>query len=190
MSRMAGYFGNDWAAQPAQASRWGHAGPQIFLVIIGSMAALAVLPVTYPTGGRPLISIAFIALMLTTFYEMRKHDRALCERCVSDFPLNPAQDAETYRRRLEVVHLMSEPRIARFYLVSMLVVCLLPLFAPGALRLPAMALWLAALASLGYIVQSGQTHRKLQPWCQQCGHQGGQDKVETPEPLPMGGLSN
>ena len=93
---MAQIFGNDWADGPARVSRWGHAGPTIFVGIIGSMAALAVLPVTYPPGGKPLVSLAFIALMLMTFGEMRKHDRGLCERCVADFPLNPAQDAETY----------------------------------------------------------------------------------------------
>lgn len=186
---MANYFRNDWAA-PAQASRWGHAGPSIFVVIIGSMAVMALLPVPYPPGGKPLVSIAFIALMLTTYLEMRKHDRSLCERCVADFPLNPAQAAEKYDRRLATVHLMAEPRIARWYLVGILVVCLLPIFAHGPLRLPAMVLWLASLVSLGYIVMSGQTHRKLQPWCPQCGHQGGSDKVETPEPMPMGGRSN
>ena len=42
------------------------------------------LPVPYPTGGKPLVSLAFIALMVVTFVEMRKHDRGLCERCVSD----------------------------------------------------------------------------------------------------------
>jgi Flp pilus assembly protein TadB len=186
---MSNYFRNDWAAQPAQATRWGHAGPQIIVAMIATMAVLAVLPVAYPEGGKPLLSLAFLALMLTTFWEIRKHDRALCERCAADFPLNPAQDAERYQRRLAVVHLMAEPHVARFYLVSVLVVCLLPLLAPDALRVPVMALWLAALGSVGYLVQSGQTHRKLQPWCHQCGHQGGQDKVDTPEPMPMGGLS-
>jgi len=186
---MANYFRNDWAV-PAQASRWGHAGPSIFVAIIGSMAVLAVLPVPYPPGGKPLVSFAFIALMITTYVEMRKHDRALCERCVADFPLNPSASAETYKRRLATVHVMAEPRVARWYLVGILIVCLLPIFAHGPLRLPAMALWLASLVSLGYIVMSGQTHRKLQPWCPQCGNQGGQDKVETPEPMPMGGLSN
>ena len=180
-------FGNDWAAQPAQASRWGHAGPSIFVGVIASMATLAVLPVPYPPGGKPLISIAFIALMLVTFAEMRKHDRALCERCVADFPLNPAQDAETYRRRLEFVHLLADKRMARRYLLAILVACLLPLFVPAPLRIPAMGLWLASLASLVYLVQSGQVHRKLQPWCPQCSGGGGgnRDNVDEPD-LPRG----
>lgn len=185
---MANYFRHDWA-EPAQASRWGHAGPSVFVGIIGSMAVMAILPVPYPPGGKPLVSFAFIALMLVTYVEMRKHDRSLCERCMADFPLNPAEDAERYGRRLEIVHLMAEPHIARRYLVGILVVCLLPLFVPDPLRLPAMALWLASLVSLAYIVRSGQTHRKLQPWCPQCGPQGGTDNVEAPEPMPMGGLS-
>ena len=185
---MSQIFGNEWA-RPARVSRWGHAGPSIFVGIISSMAVLAVLPVPYPTGGKPLVSITFIVLMLVTFAEMRKHDRGLCEACMSDFPLNPSQDAETYSRRLATVHLMADKVVARKYLAAILVACLLPLFAPDPLRIPAMALWLASLVSLGYIVLSGQTHRRLQPWCPQCGHQGGQDHVEAPEPMPMGGLS-
>jgi hypothetical protein len=182
---MAQVFGNEWAGEPSRASRWGHAGPTVFVSIIASMALLAVLPVTYPPGGRPLVSVAFIALLLVTWVEMRKHDRGLCERCVADFPLNPAQAAETYRRRLETVHLMAERRAAAWYLVAILVACLLPVLAPAPLKTPAMILWLAALASLVYLVQSGQTHRRLQPWCPLCGHQGGSDKVDTPEPMPL-----
>jgi len=181
---MAQVFGREWA-QPAGASRWGHAGPTIFVAIIGSMAALAVLPVTYPPGGKPLVSLAFIALLLTTWVEMRKHDRGLCERCVADFPLNPAQAAETFRRRLATVHLVADRRAATWYLLAILFACLLPLFAPEPLHAPARLLWLAALASLVYVVQSGQTHRRLQPWCPQCGHQGGSDKVDTPDPMPL-----
>ena len=184
---MSHAFGNDWAT-PA-ASRWGHAGPSIFVGIISSMALLAVLPVPYPPGGKPLVSLTFIVLMLVTFVEMRKHDRGLCERCAADFPLNPAQDAETHSRRLATVHLMADKRIARWYLVAILVACLLPIFVPEMLQLPARALWLASLASLVYVVQSGVTHRRLQPWCPQCGNQGGEEQVDTPEPMPMGGLS-
>lgn len=182
---MAQIFGDDWARQPAQASAWGHAGPRIFAGILGTMALLAVLPVTYPPGGRQLVSLAVIAVMVVTLLEMRKHDRALCERCVADFPLNPAQEAETFRRRLATAHLMAERRAATWYLVVILVACLLPVFAPPPLRTPAMLLWLASLGSLVYLMQSGVTHRRLQPWCPQCGPQGGSDQVETPEPTPL-----
>lgn len=182
---MSQVFGNDWARDPARASRWGHAGPKIFVAIISTMALLAVLPVHYPAGGKPLVSVTFIVLMVVTFAEMRKHDRGLCERCVADFPLNPAQSAETYSRRLATVHLMADRRVSRWYLLVILVACLLPLVAPAPLRLPAMMLWLASLASLVYLVQSGVTHRRLQPWCPRCGPKGGSDRVETPEPTPL-----
>jgi hypothetical protein len=186
---MAQIFGDDWAHQPAQASRWGHAGPRIFAGVLAAMALLAVLPITYPPGGKQLVSFAVIALMIVTLVEMRKHDRALCERCVADFPLNPAQEAETHRRRLEAAHLLAERRAATWYLVAILVACLLPLVAPAPLRAPALLLWLAALASLVYVMQSGVTHRRLQPWCPQCGPQGGSDQVETPEPTPLDSMS-
>lgn len=182
---MSQVFGGDWAHGPARATRWGHAGPTVFVGIIATMAALAVLPISYPPGSRQLLSLAVIALLIATYVEMRKHDRALCERCVADFPLNPAQAAETYRRRLATVHLLVERRAAAWYLVAILTACLLPILAPAPLHMPARVLWLAALASLVYIVQSGQTHRRLQPWCPHCGHQGGSDKVDTPEPMPL-----
>jgi hypothetical protein len=186
---MAQIFGDDWAHEPAQASRWGHAGPRIFAGILGTMALLAVLPVTYPPGGKQLVSLAMLALTIVTLLEMRKHDRALCERCVADFPLNPAQEAETHRRRLAAAHLMAERRAAAWYLAAVLVACLLPILAPPPLRVPALLLWLASLASLVYVMQSGVTHRRLQPWCPQCGPQGGSDQVETPEPTPLDSMS-
>jgi hypothetical protein len=186
---MAQVFGNDWADRRSGSSRWGHSGPTIFVVVIGAMALLTVLPVAYPPGGKPLISLAFIAVMFTTYFEMRKHDRGLCERCVAEFPLNPAQDAETYSRRLATVHLLAEKRAAAWYLAAILVACLLPILAPAPLRTPALVLWLASLASLAYILQSGVTHRRLQPWCPQCGNQGGNDKVDTPEPMPLDSMS-
>jgi hypothetical protein len=182
---MAQIFEDGWAHGPVRASRWGHAGPRIFAGVLGTMAVLAVVPVTYPPGGKPLVSLALIALMVVTLVEMRKHDRALCERCAADFPLNPAREAETYRRRLATAHLLSERRAATWYLVAVLVACLLPVFAPPSLRTPALALWLASLASLVYLMQSGVTHRRLQPWCPHCGPQGGSDQVETPEPTPL-----
>ena len=185
---MTNISGNEWAL-PARASRWGHHGPTVFVGIIGTMAAMAVLPIDYPPGGKPLVSLAFLALMLMNYGEMRKHDRGLCEQCMSEFPLNPSQDAERHARRLATVHVMAEKRAAAYYLMAILIACLLPIFAPDPLRMPAMVLWLASLASLVYIVQSGQVHRRLQPWCPQCGHQGGEEHEEAPEPMPMGGLS-
>lgn len=186
---MAQIFDDGWAQRPAQASRWGHSGPRVFAGVLGTMALLAVLPVSYPPGGEQLVSLALIALIVVTLVEMRRHDRALCERCAADFPLNPAQEAETYRRRLATAHLLSERRAATWYLVVILFACLLPLFAPAPLRVPAQLLWLASLGSLVYLMQSGVTHRRLQPWCPHCGPQGGSDQVEAPEPTPLDSMS-
>lgn len=182
-------LGSSWADGPARATRWGHHGPTIFVSVIGAMAVLALQPVPYPPGAKPLISLAFVSILIATWLEMRKHDRALCERCVADFPLNPAEAAVTYRRRLAMVHLLAERRAATWYLVGVLVACLLPALAPAAFRVPALAVWLAALGSLAYLLLSGVSHRRLQPWCPQCGPQGGSDKIETPEPTPLDSLS-
>ena len=181
-------LGSSWADGPARATRWGHNGPTIFVAVIGAMAVLALQPLPYPTGAKPLISLCFVSILITTWLEMRKHDRALCERCVADFPLNPAESAVTYRRRLAMVHLLAERRAATWYLVGILVACLLPPLAPAAFRLPALAVWLVALGSLAYLLLSGVSHRRLQPWCPQCGPQGGSD-IETHQPTPLDSLS-
>ena len=181
-------LGSSWADGPARATRWGHNGPTIFVAVIGAMAVLALQPLPYPTGAKPLISLCFVSILITTWLEMRKHDRALCERCVADFPLNPAESAVTYRRRLAMVHLLAERRAATWYLVGILVACLLPPLAPAAFRIPALAVWLVALGSLAYLLLSGVSHRRLQPWCPQCGPQGGSD-IETHQPTPLDSLS-
>src|SRR3954454_3258366 len=114
---MSHTLGGSWADGPARATRRRHRGPSIFVVVIGAMAVLALQPVPYPPGAKPLVSLAFIAILIGTWIEMRKHDRALCERCVADFPLNPAEAAVTYRRRLAMVHLLADRRAATWYLV-------------------------------------------------------------------------
>jgi hypothetical protein len=186
---MALAFGASWADMPARATWWGHHGPAIFVSVIGGMVVLSLQPVPYPTGVRPLVSVVVASILIATWLQMRKHDRALCERCVADFPLNPAQSAVTYRRRLAMVHLLAERRAATWYLVAILVACLLPPLVPAEFRVPALAVWLTALGSLAYLLLSGVTHRRLQPWCPQCGPQGGSDKVEAPEPTPLDSLS-
>ena len=186
---MSHALGASWGDVPPRATRWGHHGRTIFVSVIGVMAVLTVRPAPYPPGVKPLVSLTFAAILVATWLEMRKHDRALCERCVADFPLNPAEAAVTYRRRLAMVHLLAERRAAICYLAVILVACLLPPLAPAAFRVPALAVWLAALGSLAYLLLSGVTHRRLQPWCPQCGPQGGSDKVETPEPSPLDSLS-
>ena len=54
--------------------------------------------------------------------------------------------------------------------------------------MPALAVWLAALGSLAYLLLSGVSHRRLQPWCPQCGPQGGSD-VDDHQPTPLDSLS-
>ena len=86
-----------------------------------------------------------------------------------------ALSASARRRALEA---FAEPALARRLTDTV----------SAAARRWKVVLLLASLAVLVYYVQSGQTHRRLQPWCPECGNQGGTDKVETPEPMPMGGL--
>ena len=67
---------------------------------------------------------------------MRKHNRTLCEYCVADFPLNPAESAQTYSRRLDTVHRLADKKVAAKFLMMVLVACLLPIVAPTELAGP------------------------------------------------------
>lgn len=185
---MSDNFLAQWAQGPAKATRWGHSAPTILTAVIGASVLLALRPTAYDATLRPLISLALLGLMIATMVEMRRHDRALCEWCAADMPLNPAQRAQSLARRLAFVHLISERKAGRNYLLAVLVACLLPLFAPASLRIPVMTVAILASASVIYLVLSQVTHRRLQPWCPQCGDQGGQD-AETPTPLPIDSLS-
>lgn len=160
-------------------------------MVMSGLIGVSVLSALRPMHAdalRPLISVSLVALMVITLVEMRKHERSLCEWCASAMPLNPAQAAETYRSRLAFVHLIADKRRGRVYLGAVITASLLPFIAPSAVRPPVLVLSLAAAASVVYLVLSQVTHRRLQPWCPQCGDSGGED-VDTPTPMPIDSLS-
>lgn len=146
-----------------------HAGK----VLIG--AIVAVFALRWLTAVRPEVALAagagLFALVLLTWFAMRRHDRSLCERCVAHMSIAPSADAERYRNRLHMVHLLSRPASAAVYLIAVVSTNLMTGSLVGRI------LWAVAQASLAYLVLAHLTHRRLQPWCPECG-EGGPGLIE------------
>jgi hypothetical protein len=49
------------------------------------------------------------------------------------------------------------------------------------------ALWAAVQSTMVYLMLAYGTHRRLQPWCPQCGGRGDdRQDADAPDPLPTG----
>lgn len=187
---MAQTHASAWGPDPS-AGRWGHWAPQILIASIGATVLLGVVPMPRDSLLAPLTPLLLLAVVITTWVQLRRHDRTLCEHCMASMPLNPSASAQRYARRLALVHHGSRPRVIAVYLLVLLGANVALAAAPEALMRPAMVLWVLAQSSLVYLVLSHVTHRRLQPWCVQCGGGGeGRDDVHSSGPLPMGSRSS
>jgi hypothetical protein len=174
-----------WPARVA--NRWGHWGAQILMASIAGTIVLALRP---PPPGNPLAlegPLALFFLVLASWGFMRKHDRRLCESCMSSLPLNAPEVAARYRRRFAIAHLGSDLRFTVAYLIVLIGSSPVLLATHLVPHTVAQYLWAAIQSTMIYLVLSYTTHRKLQPWCPQCsGGDGGRDDVDAPEPVPTG----
>ncbi len=152
-----------------------HAGD----MLIGSIVAVVALQlVPLP----PLMALALaptvFAFVLLSWLLMRDHDRRLCEKCVLDMPLNPAEQALRLKRRFWMAHTGSEPR----FFVPYIVVLISSNFAMSTIGRIG---WAAIQLSMIYLILAQATHRRLQPWCPWCSDGGGGEEVDdTPPILP------
>ena len=182
---MASMHAWSWAPEPG-AGRVGHWAPEILVGVIVASIVLTVRPPSYETVWGPVAPVLLIGIVVAAWIQMRQHDRSLCERCIGSMPLNPSAAAQRYKRRLALVHLGSERRAIAVYFVFLFVANLGLALAPPALLQLATLAWAAAQSTLIYLVLSHTTHRRLQPWCQQCGDGGGPaEDVDVPDPQPF-----
>ena len=172
---MAGDVGNPWLERAAE--RCGHYGP---VLLSGSIFAVILMGLR-PMNGPLALSMAILVLtfVLASWIMMRQHDRRLCEQCAASMPLNPAEQAARYERRLWVAHAGSQPKFMLPYLAVLIGSNFAS--APGA-RIA----WALVQLSMIYLILSYSSHRKLQPWCPWCrGDGGGGDDADVaPPPLP------
>lgn len=157
---------------------WGHFAPEI---LCASIVGAIVLGVHAPGGILALTApVALMTLVVVSWLCMRRHDRRLCEQCMSSMPLNAAEHAAKYQRRFWMAHTGSERR----FLIPYLAVLIGSNFFPGTWGRIA---WAVIQLSMIYLIMSHVAHRRFQPWCPWCSDGGGgseQDDVTPPPPLP------
>lgn len=142
---------------------WPHSG-------FGVLGALALILVVGVAG--PLI-------MMGALLDLA-HGRKLCELCVTDWPVNAAEVASTYVRRLRFHHNMWSLIVGVTIVVS------------AGVWLPTDSWWPLAVicgwvAFFGYRYLCEVTHRRVQPWCPICGDQDDDDTYEeVPDPVDAG----
>ena len=184
------YFDMDLPWPARAAGRWGHWGAQILVAAIVGAIVLALRP---PPPGNPLAleaPLALFVVVLMSWYFMRRHDRRLCESCMSALPLDASATAARYRRRFAIAHLASNIRLTVVYLMVLLASSPLLLNTHLLPSGPSRLLWAAIQSTMIYLMLSYSTHRKLQPWCPECrGGDGGREDVTAPDPIPTGSHS-
>ena len=180
-------FGMPWPARGA--SQWGHRSTQILIGSIVATIALVLRPLPPDNPAAVLIPVALFALVIGSWILMRRHDRRLCEQCMSSMPLDASNLAARRGRRFALAHLGSNRRFVVGYLVILIGSNFVLL---DTALLPASAsrwLWAAIQSTMIYLILAYSTHRKLQPWCPQCRDGGGGLDVDAPEPVPTGSRS-
>jgi hypothetical protein len=158
--------------------------------LIVAIAAAIVLGLWPPPAGTPaalLLPAATFALVIVSWFSMRRHDRNLCEICVCAMPLNAAELASRHQRRLALVHAGSKRELVIGYLIVLLGSNVI--LGEG---FYARLCWAAIQSTMIYLVLAYSSHRKLQPWCPWCseGGGGGDDRAIAPDPMPQGGRSH
>src|SRR5437016_2415150 len=87
---------------------WGHYSSEALITSVFAAILVALFP---PPGLLAVtLPITLFAFVLASWVIMRRHDRKLCEMCMSAMPLNPAKEAERVKRRFWMAHTGSEPR--------------------------------------------------------------------------------
>src|SRR5664279_658049 len=149
-------------------NRWGHWAAQLLIGTICAAIMLRIFPIAPDNPMAVGAPLALITLVIVSWLLMRKHDRRLCEHCMTAMPLNASESATRYRRRLATAHLGSNKLLVVLYLAILIGSA----FLPGA---GGLAIWAIAQATMVYLLLSYTTHRRLQPWCRSCRGRGGED---------------
>jgi ribosomal protein S27AE len=155
----------------------GHHGSKILVASILAALSLNWLSRSHPTLVPPL-GLSLMIILVGTWIAMRRHDRSLCEHCAAGMPLAPSKDAERYANRLKVVHILSRPTMGIAYLAVVVASNFLIGSTIGTF------VWALVQSTMAYLVLSHTTHRRLQPWCPECG-EGGPGLIEHSPTTPF-----
>jgi hypothetical protein len=184
-----------------RAAMWlGHYFPTVALYLTAVLLAARL--VEFWTAGhspayRVADVVAFIvsAILIVMFLcHEGMHARHLCERdlAVSRVLLDPQGEVEKRRRLLKANHRRSAFWLflaAGLVLIGIGIIDGLP--RPSAVTIVFTVLEVVCAAFAVFFVTAMLVHRRLQPWCPDCDHGGGDgdDKVPAPGPVPSGTVS-
>jgi len=180
MASHTGSSAADWWAPDYAGARsrfmnaWGHYAPDVLSVVIVTLVALRFFRPPQITV-LPIAAVLFAAVV-GSWLLLRRHDRRLCEPCMSSMPLDPSRRAQRYGYRFKLAHLGSKPLLVVAFLV----------FVMGSAALPGTigkGIWVAAQLTLIVSIRSYVTHRRLQPWCPVCSEDGGGSTIHEPDPI-------
>jgi hypothetical protein len=148
--------------------RIGHYAPAAAMVFIVCSCVTDLLPTRISND----ISRAYIPFVIVIVYLLVRHKRTLCERCVTDMPLDgDARAARPLTRvALHMAHLARDKRIGLGVVVVVIgatVTYYLKLHLLNVLLLEVVLLAVLALW------RSLTVHQRLQPWCPWCRGPGG-----------------
>jgi hypothetical protein len=175
------YSSSSGASRSRLMALWGHYSPELLVTSIGGAIIVGIRPL--PGAAGYIVPIVLMAFVLASWLVMRRHDRSLCERCVTSMPLNPSKLASHYKWRFWMSHTGAERRFLIPYMVVLLGSNFFTQTTVGLIG------WAIVQASMIFLVLSYSTHRRFQPWCPWCSEGGGgseQDVVDPVTPNPVG----
>jgi hypothetical protein len=158
----------------------GHHANLILMIVFPIMFLNQFVPDSWALLGAGLAVLTILVMLGTMFADIR-HNLGLCERCISDLPLDGSRQAEHRQRELRFVHFM---RRRSFWLIVLML-------AVGQGFVPSpygFILFGGLMALFTYEHFALLQHRRLQPWCPWCRDwdDGDDEEVETPTPTPTG----
>jgi hypothetical protein len=157
--------------------RLGHHAVEVLILAVAATIVLGLHPL--PGALSLTVPLAVVGVVVLAWVAMRRHDRRLCEACMSAMPLNASEQATHYRKRFWTAHNLSDRRFLLPYLVVLVGSNFATTTTIGRLG------WALVQSSMLWLIVSYATHRRLQPWCPWCSDGGGGEHVEdTPPVLP------
>lgn len=170
----ANWWGSSFGGRSKVLGAWGHYTTDVICVVIVTLVTFRFAPPPRITV-LPIATLLFVAV-IGSWLALRRHDRLLCEPCLTAMPLDPARRAQRLGYRFRIAHVGSRrSAVAAYTAVVMGSVAL-----PGTVGL---GIWLAVQLSLIVAIRSYVTHRRLQPWCPICSVDGGGSRVEDVNPV-------
>lgn len=124
-------------------------------------------------------------IVLGASYATVRHNHALCERCISEMPLNPQALVTRRDRQLRWEHKEDRFKSRKALLVAVFaptaVVLVLLYVLPKWASNVVLVLWLGGYQT--YDILATRTHKILQPWCPYCPRDPGGGSFSA-EPVP------